>query len=351
MELITLSRGDADFESYLMGTFASDHRALPIETVFAPSHAERVTFRVVPVARLDIPHWWMIYLAATRPELIALTLGPVLVTWLNHHARPAAWETWPAWAALCGVFFLHVAAFIANDVQDHRRGADRLGRGGGSRIIQNGWTTAAAMAFWARVNLGLAATCGVIACLNAPLEIGAVCLTAAACLGVLQLNVGTRRGACDVALIALFGPLLTVGTALASFGAADVTDLALGLAFGVSTWWVLQLRQFENLFRANPRSFRTYLGYLNFDGARWCVVVEGFALLALIPTVAVVVRAPLLFIALLPAFGLPLIWRINRVYRATSPLSSDLVNSAGGALVAHFTFTAWWILALGASWL
>ena len=334
-----------------MGTFSKTARALPIETTQVETPRERITFRVVPVDRLEIPNRFVIYLAAMRPELIALTLGPAVVTWLNHRGTPPAWAEWSAWAAMFGIFFLHVAAFIINDVQDHRRGADRLNRGGGSRIIQKGWTTAAAMNFWARVNLGLAAACGTVAAVRAPLEIAAVCLIAVLALAVINFNVGIRRGLGDAALIALFGPLLTVGTALASFGDFDVTDVSLGLAFGGMTLWVLQLRQFENLFRARPETFRTFLGYLNFDGARLTCVVEGVLLLALMPAVGVVVRVPLIFVMALPMVGLPLMVRIHHIFRATSPLSSSLMHSSRGALIAHFCFTAWWIVALGAPWL
>jgi 1,4-dihydroxy-2-naphthoate octaprenyltransferase len=304
----------------------------------------------MPLEQIAVPSRARIYLTAIRPELLALTVGPALATWLNHPTAAPAWTRGPAWAAMLGVFFLHAAAFLMNDVQDHVGGADRLNRGRGSRVIQNGWTTAAAMKFWARVNFGAAVLCGVPACLAAPLEISLTCLAALGALAVLTLNFGTRRGAGDLALVALFGPLLTLGVAYASFGAADLTDVALGLAFGCTAAWVLQLRQFENLFRATPESFRTFLGHLNFDGARVSVVAEGILLLALLPAAGVVVRVPLLSLLILPLFGLPVIRRVHGIFRATSPLSSSLQHSARAGLIAHVSFTAWWLLSLGTLW-
>lgn len=350
MEFVTLTKDDPDFAGYLYGTFSKDERALPIETYHAQTYRERVTFRVVPRGTLKIPHWWIIYAAALRPELIALTLGPALATWANHRGTPA-WTNWSAWLAVLGVFFLHVATFVYNDVVDHVRGSDRLNRHRGSRVIQKGWTTAARMRTWAKVNLALALACGLPAFVRAPVELAFITGTAGVALLILLKNWGTRRGACDLAITALFGPLLTTGVAYASFGAADVSDVALGAAFGLITLWVFQVRQFENLFRASPKSFRTFIGYLNFDGARLTCVVEGLLLLGLMPAAAVIVRVPLVFFMLLPVFGLPLVVRVNRIYCAASPLSSNLIHSSRWALAAHCSFTAWWLLALGSTWL
>src|SRR5437899_8919725 len=58
--------------------------------------------------------------------------------------------------ALLGVFFLHTAAFLLNDVQDHLRGLDRLNRRRCSQVIQKGWVSPLEMKRWAWVNLALA---------------------------------------------------------------------------------------------------------------------------------------------------------------------------------------------------
>ena len=59
----------------------------------------------------------------------------------------------------------------------------------------------------------------------------------------------------------------------------------LGLTFGALTVWVLQTRQLENLFRAKPEGFRTFLGFADFDRARVICIVEGALLLILQPAV------------------------------------------------------------------
>jgi 1,4-dihydroxy-2-naphthoate octaprenyltransferase len=350
-EFITLTHDDPEFESYLLGTFSKTARALPVETYHAQTYRERVTFRIVPIEQLAAPPWWKIYFFSCRPELAPLVLGPTMAAWLNHRDSLSDWARWPSWLALAGIFFLNTAAFLYNDVQDHVHGRDRLNRRRGSQVIQKGWVSAAEMKKWSLVNLLLAIGFGVPAFLNAPLQLTAVCALALLSLSVLMRNWGTRWGLCDLASVLLFGPLLTSGVALASFGEASWRDGFLGLALGATALWVFQVRQFEDLFRAKPESFRTFLGHLNFDRARWAVVVEGFLLLAVHPSVAVALRVPLLLLAALPLVSLPSVLLINRVHRASSPLSSSLMGSSRWALAAHLAWTLWWILALGLPWL
>jgi len=350
-DFITLTRDDPDFDKYLRGTFSRTERALPVETYHAQTYRERVTFRIVPRDQLDVPHWTVIYFWSCRPELWALTLGPAVAGWLAHRHSLGAWDRWPSWFALIGIFFLQTAGFLYNDVQDHLRGADRLNRRRGSQVIQKGWSSAAEMERWSYVNLALAISFGVPAFLNAPLPLAGVCAGAALSLVIILRGIGTRYGLCDLALIALFGPLLTTGVALASFGQTSWPDVALGITFGATALWVFQVRQFENLFRSKPETFRTFLGRLTFDRARWVVVVEGFLLLAVHPGVGAFLRVPLFFLALLPFASLASILVLNRVYKAASPLSSALVGSSRLGLLSHVSWSLWWGAALGVAWL
>ena len=348
-EFITLTKNDPDFDSYLMGTFSRTHRALPVETYHAATARERVTFRVLPVERVAAPAWWRVYFWSARPELLGLTVGPAVAAWLGH--VDTTWNRWPSWFALLGLFFLHTAVFLLNDVQDHVRGFDRLNHRRGSRVIQKGWVTARAMTSWAWVNLGLAVLFGVPAFLNAPLELAVVCALAGGALLTVITKFGVRWGLCDLALVLLFGPLLASGIALASFGEMFPQDAILGLAFGTLTVWVFQVRQFEDLFRARTENFRTFLGYLSFDQARRIAIAEGILLLLIQPAAAVALRLPLIFLVLAPLVSVPLVLTVQRFLRAASPLSSTLVGSSRWALASHLAWTAWWVLALGVAWL
>ncbi len=178
-----------------------------------------------------------------------------------------------------------------------------------------------------------------------------MCALSALALTLVITKSFVRYGFCDLALAALFGPLLVSGISLASFGEVNLGDAILGGALGLTTVWVFQVRQFEDLFRARAENFRTFLGYLSFDQARKVVIVEGVVVLLVQPAAAVAMRLPLVFLALMPVVSVPLVLTLQRFIKAASPLSSSLVGSSRWALLSHLSWTLWWILALGTAWL
>lgn len=351
MEYITLTKDDPDFDGYLNGSFSKTLRALPIETYHADSIRERVTFRVMPVEKVDRPAWWRVYFWSCRPELLVLTMGPAIATWLSHENQISSWTKWPSWFALIGLFFMHTAVFLFNDVQDHLRGFDRLNRRRGSQVIQRGWVRAVDMRRWAVLNAGLAVLFAVPAFFNAPLGLLTVCALAVPLLLVFLTNFGVAYGLSDIALALLFGPLLTTGIGLASFSEVGLGDILIGTALGLMTAWTLQVRQFENLFRSRPEGFHTILGHLDFDRARRVVIAECTLLLVIQPTLAIQLGVPLGFLAVLPFVAAPSVLLMGRLKNAASPLSSSLVHSAWWALGVQLVWTVWWIAAMGIQWL
>lgn len=347
-EFVTLTHDDPEFQNYILGTFSKELRALPVETYQSRHQRERVTFRLVPVEKLKTPSWWKVYFRSLRPELLSLTLGPALAGWIHHHS--AGWEKWSSWSALAGIFFLHVATFLFTDVVDHIRGSDRMNHSRGSQVIQRGWASASEIRNWAFLNLALAIAFGLPVFASAPATLVLVCGLAAIALLFLVYNLGTRWGFCDLAVLLLFGPLLTSGVALASFGQVRFSDVILGLAFGAMTLWVFQIRQFENLFRSKPESFRTFLAYQNFDRARRIGIVEGGSLLAIHWLSAFVLGVSATWLWLLPLFSLPLVSLVYRLRSSSSPLSSALVHLSRAALTCQLAWAMWWCLALGFSW-
>jgi len=351
LEFVTVTKEDPAFDSYLKGTFSRDHRALPIETYHPQTAKERVTFRILPLSQVAKPSWWKIYFWSSRPELLALTMGPALAAWLGHRDGIQDWARWPSWLALVGLFFLHTSVFLFNDVQDHLRGADRLNRRRGSQVIQKGWVRAVDMQWWAWFNGALAVAFGVPAFFNAPLGLLAVCGLALPALWVVVRGIGVQWGLADFALALLFGPLLTTGIGLASFAEVQLSDFLLGAVLGLLTVWTLQMRQLENLFRSRPEGFRTILGHLDFDRAKLFLFAGGLAILVAQFVVAWRLSVPMPWLFVLPLVGAPMALLMLRVHRAASPLSSSLIGCEWWALGSQLLWTLWWIVALGVQWL
>ncbi len=350
MEFITLTQDDPRFAAHLDGTFSRTKRALPIETYHPQTPKERVTFRILPLEQVDRPFWWKIYFLSCRPELLPLTLGPAVAAWLAHLGRLEDWRPWPSWLALMGLFFLHTSIFLFNDVQDHLHGYDRLNRRRGSQVIQKGWVRAVDMKRWAWLNGALALALAVPAFWATPWQLLGICSLALLALVLVMRGVAVRWGLADLALILLFGPLLTAGIVLASFTEVGWADVLLGGAFGLITAWTLQVRQFENLFRSRPEGFRTFIGHLAFDRAKQVVVIEGVLLLSIQALFAYWLEVAQLAIWLVPFAVVPSVILVSRMARAASPLSSRLVGSEWWALGSQLAWTLWWMVAVSVSW-
>ena len=354
MEFVTLSKGDPEFDAYLLGTFAKDKRALPVDTFQHGQRNERVTFQIVSLNEVKAPPWWLTYLRSCRLELSTMALGPAGAAWLSHPDRYEQWTQWPSWFAMLGLFFLQTSLFLFNDYQDHLGGKDRLNRRRGSQVIQKGWTTALHMRRWAMVNGALGLMFGVPAFLNAPVELAVIgVLSFVAMFGFLKSR-GQRWGQGDVSLFLLLGPLLACGVAAASYSQILVGDLLVGFAFGLLSLWVFHARQFEDLFRSRPEFFRTFLGYLPFDQARIFVLFEGVAVVTFQWLALNVVAAsvhPAVYAVFACAASVPVLLTMRRFWQATSPLSSSLMRISSWALASHAVWTlAWWSI-LGSLWL
>jgi hypothetical protein len=90
---------------------------------------------------------------------------------------------------------------------------------------------------------------------------------------------------------------------------------------------------------------------MDFDKARWVVIIEAVLLLVLQPVVALELGVPLIFLVALPLVGGPMVLLLGRLRSAASPLSSSLIRCEWWALGAQLSWTLWWIFALGVKWL
>lgn len=185
MTLVTLARSDEKFEKYLWGTFAKDQRAIAVETYHPFTSRERVTFRVESLTQIHRPPWWRVYLASARPEMWMLSLAPALSVIVFLRDQFTQSEAIVSLCALLALFFLHNAACLANDVQDHLTGSDRANRRRGSQVIQKGWASAREMYFWSWLNFIFAMGFGIPAVFLAPLSEFAIGLVAL--LGIFVL--------------------------------------------------------------------------------------------------------------------------------------------------------------------
>lgn len=324
----TLSRTDPDFQPYLEGTFSRFHRALPVRSLNVDSVSEQVTFQIVPLSEIESPARLKVLWQMIRAQSLALSVGPMLVTLfvtLTHHHSV---NTPVAVSSFLGVLFFHIAANLFNDYGDHIKGQDRVRESRGSRVIQNGWISAAEVNRTAWGAMIIAAFCGLPAILLhlAPIGIlvGIVGLTGLEfAFQRLRLK---ARGWSEVVAFCLTGPLLTCGFAWAISGSVAIEDVVLGGLFGSLSLMHFHSANFENIMADSQAGVRTWATRAGFDASKLFFYFTAVLLTACALTFVFLFEPHLQMFAVLVFLGANLILLCRRVWRLASPLSSELLG-------------------------
>ena len=53
--LVTLTKANSEFESYLLGSFSRTERAIPVQSLNISTGAEQVTFEIVAIEEIQVP--------------------------------------------------------------------------------------------------------------------------------------------------------------------------------------------------------------------------------------------------------------------------------------------------------
>lgn len=272
-DFVTLDRKNPEFEKYLWGNFSKDQRALPVKSLNVHSDQETVTFRLVPKNQISRPSWLIVLIKLLRPRAFLQILIPMFLTFSLALRQEGALDPDLPWVATLGLLFLFAALLLANDVQDHLSGADRIREDRGSRALQKGWVTATSLWRISQVFMFLAFVLGLVVVVVVPFV--AVVLLPAAALG-LWVFYRSRRSYQDLAvgpwsLAVLGGPFLTVGYHAALTASFNLQVLVLGVLWA---WWLLfpmHLRDLSQLVsEGRSHLSKTMVGRLGFDrSVRW----------------------------------------------------------------------------------
>lgn len=175
-----------------------------------------------------------IWLAATRPATLTLSVAPVLLgtafAWHHNAFDPVA-----AFFALLVAVFIQIGTNIANDYFDYKKGADTDDRLGPARVTQKGWLSPSTVARAAAFCFLLAFLSGLVLVYKAGfvlLGLGILCILAGAWYtgGPAPL---AYTGLSDIFVVIFFGPVAVLGTYYAQTleldTAAALSSVALGL--------------------------------------------------------------------------------------------------------------------------
>lgn len=280
---VTLDKTDERYQSYLRGYFSKESRALPVRNFNTGTEKEEVTFRIVPVEKLERPPWIVVWWRTLRLYNVAFVLFPLLLASSLADSAGVGYSGELVLLLALSVGCFQVGGNLFNDFYDHITGVDRLHPQAGSRSIQKGWLAAIDVFRAAVFFLSLGAALGVLVLLpNPPL------LLLFAVFGTLAFFAfygGAKslryRGGSEWLVLLLLGPFLVEAFYFALTQSFSRPALVLGFCFG---WWMLfyaHVKNFEHILALSQAGVRNWVTRLGFEKTKRLLMfwIFGFFLL------------------------------------------------------------------------
>jgi 1,4-dihydroxy-2-naphthoate octaprenyltransferase len=210
------------------------------------------------------------WLLAARPKTLPAAVAPVLagcaVAWAEGGFAPLA-----AVAALAVALLLQIAANLANDVADFRRGADTAERLGPVRAAQSGLISAKQLTAATALVLGAAVVPGLYLVWR-----GGPVFAALGLLGMLAAVAYTAGpkpfgylGLGEVFVFVFFGPVAVVGTAYVMTRDVSPLALAASIPLGCLITAILVVNNLRDIDTDRAAGKRTLAVRLGAGGTRW----------------------------------------------------------------------------------
>lgn len=264
---------------------------------------------------------------AARLHTLPAAVTPVLVgSGLAYGAGVFRWAGF-LWALL-GAIAIQVAANLANDVSDARRGADAPDRLGPPRMVARGDITERQMWIAVWMTLALAAVAGVaLTIIAGPLILLIGVASVIAMLGYVGGPAPYGyRGLGEVFTFIFFGLVATVGSRFVHDMAAPLAAWLLGIPIGMLVTAILvvnNLRDMETDARAGKRTLAVIMGSEGTRRLYTVLVLGSFALIGLFGITGWTPR-----ITALAALAAPVAGRLVRaVYRETGGALNQILRS------------------------
>ncbi len=281
--LVTLTKANSEFESYLLGSFSRTERAIPVQSLNISTGAEQVTFEIVAIEEIQVPKLfskWASILKAKNFVLLAFPMFAVVMK-LNEANRFSD----PITGALStiGAFCLLLAMNLRNDFNDHMRGLDRVLSNSGSRAIQKGWIAAYQVRRLSNLLLVFGFIFGLPALFRyRPVILIVALLTVFIFLMLNSEQTGMKhRRWTELAVFLLFGPILVISYQLACGGGIDEESWVLGVVTGWFAVFRLHLKNFEQLIENSQARFDNTIASLGFEKSKKLIVGWWIAFLVL----------------------------------------------------------------------
>ena len=286
-------------------------------------------------AAADRPSALRIWLLAIRPATLPAAVSGVVVGLGAARAIGAPFRVDMALGCLLVALLLQIAANLANDLSDFRRGVDTPARMGPVRVAAAGLVTERQLEIAIALTLALAVLDGLwLVSVGGPalLAVGAVAIVAAVAYSGGPLRYG-YRGLGELFVFVFFGLVSVAGTAYLQTGVIHPLFLAAAVPVGALITAILVVNNLRDIPGDAAAGKRTLAVVLGVRGT----ALEYAGLLVVAFSVPIVLAAagvglPVLLPLLAAPLALPL-WRTVRTFTEPRELNAVLKATARLSLI------------------
>jgi len=281
--LITVSRKDPKFQDYLLGRFSKTERALPIRSLNVNTEAEQITFRVVPMTKIEKPNALIRWAQILKLHNFYLVALPIFAVLMKNWVDETLFDVPTALASVFACLFLMAAVNLRNDFLDYSSGLDRVHPNSGSQAIQKGWITASKVKTLSSIFLLLGILFGLPALYfdhQVIYLVGGLAVLGIAGLTSYKMGLKYRRWS-EITAFLLLGPLLTTGIQMSTGSGLDFESIMIGLVTGWYAVFYLHLKNFEQLMVNHQADFKNTITWLGFEKGKKLLLAWWVIFLAL----------------------------------------------------------------------
>jgi len=337
---VTAKRGTPDFHKLMTGTFSTEERALPVQSLRIGRPDEEVTFEIIPLSK--IPHVGGLKILKSFLPLkkVLFVLFPLFYFTLRDWNRPLLSST-EVVLMLVGLVLALAAVQMTVDSEDFVSGYDRIRGSHGQRVLSEGLRSVFQLQNSIRLLLGAALGCGLLPLVVEPLRIlgfllGAGFLIVGYKKGVTQKNRLVR----DVFLALIAGPCLAFGIV------PQVESLAFGTVWAFFVFFELQIEHFQFFFAQTEAGEKNLMTLKSFDHAPrilwwvWGLSILIYSVLRLQQSQMALWIGSVLILATLSR---P--WR-HELFSLASPAGSQIDRVCDKGHQLYLTFVSLWVVEL-----
>lgn len=339
--LLTLDKTNPDFLKYIWGTFSAEERALPLQSLNVNSETEQVTFEIVKTFR---PAFMEMFVQTLKIRNLYLGLAPLFFVLVKNALDETLGDEILAVFSALAVIFLQMGIELANDVQDHVRGLDRVHPRAGNPALKKAWFSARDLKNTSWVLIAVGGCLGLPSLIIFP-EIFVLLLPlfVLGFWGALSDRMGFKyRSWSEWVVFMMFGPLLTIGYQISIGGGFDLEVVALGCLTGWLTVFQVHLKNFDQLMVNSQAGFNNTMVRLGFEKSKSLIVIWWILFVVGLVIYQVIYSQPVwqwIFAAALIAGAVPMIFAVSKLEVSVGSRIHKAVQVATRA--SQFALTLW----------